>query len=452
MAERKKTCSILTWKASKKTVPLNRSIGFDSEYIYFARQWISKFNEASRTNVAEKMIYLWVTINAWASIVVPDKTRNHEDSYLIHAMAADKIFAERFDILTDNNTLFFRRIKELLDLAPVFQVLWLRNNVIEAWDPESSRKEYINYVISNQPYTIKKNKDGSESKLYHYRPECAQTHIGKNEPIPADWPHVLHIIYQIRCNLFHGGKNYSSDRDRRFVELAYKILWEMFEPEFEKLDLIDTTKEIGLSWGKLFIRSGFIFEKLNNAYDFSSENSQNISYLKEILSKLEVADQFSSKDNTFKPHLKRFSEDDWLKAIEALHTGAEWGASDMAQIELKIMDTYMAGLVRWLNYIGLSTTYSCDGHNRKAPVITFAQAEGLIMFESMLKILSAGSRFLIRQRDSHSISFSNRRTDNNRDYDRSSLLLLAEMLHRRKDDFSKLINVDDGTTNWQRGN
>jgi len=144
--------------------------------------------------------------------------------------------------------------------------------------------------------------------------------------------------------------------------------------------------------------------------------------------------------------------DDWLKAIEALHTGAEWGASDMAQIELKIMDTYMAGLVRWLNYIGLSTTYSCDGHNRKAPVITFAQAEGLIMFESMLKILSAGSRFLIRQRDSHSISFSNRRTDNNRDYDRSSLLLLAEMLHRRKDDFSKLINVDDGTTNWQRGN
>ena len=237
---KKNSCSQLTWKIGKESEDLSRSIGIDSEYVSFAQCWISKFNEASRKNVAEKMIYLWVTINAWASIVVPDKTKNHEDVYLIHAMSADAVFVERFKELMDKQTHFFTRGNELVSLAPVFQVLWLRNNNIGAWHPENPRKDYVQYVLAKKPFKISKNIDGSESKLYHYRPECAQMHIDKNEPIPVDWPHTLHIIYQIRCNLFHGGKNYSSERDRRFIEHAYMILWEMFEPEFRQLNVIST--------------------------------------------------------------------------------------------------------------------------------------------------------------------------------------------------------------------
>ena len=31
--------------------------------------------------------------------------------------------------------------------------------------------------------------------------------------------------------------------------------------------------------------------------------------------------------------------------------------------DLRIMDTYMAGLVRWINQVGISTTCSCDGRD-----------------------------------------------------------------------------------------
>ncbi len=445
------SCSELVWRGSKDKKPLNRNISIDSEYIRFAQQWILKFNEANRANVAEKMIYLWVTVNAWASIVVPDKTRNHEDAYLIHAMSADAVFVERFKELMAKQTHFSTRVNELVNLAPVFQVLWLRNKNIEAWEPENPRKGYVQKVLAKEPFKILKNKDGSESKLYHYRPECAQRHIDKNEPMPADWPHTLHIIYQIRCNLFHGGKNYSSERDRRFIELAFKIIWDMFEPEFRRLNVINTFKHSSVSWQRLFIRSGFYFEKLNNVYNFNCENKHNISYLLEIMSSLGLAEQFSNTGNAFSPETKEYNQEDWLSAIEALHAGAEGGPSDMEQIELKIMDTYMAGIVRWLNYIGLSTTYSCDGHNTQTPVIAFAQSDGSIIFENILNIICPSMKLVRRSRDSNTVSLSVRRANNHRDFDRSRLPALAEELYRNKDDLKILVNVMS-RINIQRGN
>jgi len=78
----------LTWKA-KHQQGLER-IQECSELWNFARSWIRKFLAARTDNASEKFIYLWVTINAWASMSVPDKTRNHEDAYLVHNIAADQ--------------------------------------------------------------------------------------------------------------------------------------------------------------------------------------------------------------------------------------------------------------------------------------------------------------------------------------------------------------------------
>jgi hypothetical protein len=87
------------------------------------------------------------------------------------------------------------------------------------------------------------------------------------------------------------------------------------------------------------------------------ENEQNVDYLKSIVN----LGHFGGVNNrVFKPTESHVEEDRWLRAVESCHGGAEGGAAD----ELPIMDTYMGGLVRWLNALGIETTFSCDGHRR----------------------------------------------------------------------------------------
>jgi len=65
------------------------------------------------------------------------------------------------------------------------------------------------------------------------------------------------------------------------------------------------------------------------------------------------------------PREARFDESLWLASLEKTHSGAEGGRDD----DLSIMDTYMAGLVRWHSYIGVETIYTCDGHGERSPQI-----------------------------------------------------------------------------------
>ena len=45
---------------------------------------------------------------------------------------------------------------------------------------------------------------------------------------------VLEVIYQIRCNLFHGAKDLEDERDHDLVKLAYDILTELFKKIVEE--------------------------------------------------------------------------------------------------------------------------------------------------------------------------------------------------------------------------
>ena len=93
--EIKPNCGQLTWKA-KNLESMNRQ--YDNEDLWiFVKSWIHRFAETDEENVAEKLIYLWVTVNAWASKSVPDLSRNHEDGYLVHCMAKDKNLSQRFE-------------------------------------------------------------------------------------------------------------------------------------------------------------------------------------------------------------------------------------------------------------------------------------------------------------------------------------------------------------------
>ncbi|MBN2346105.1 MAG: hypothetical protein JXO51_06910, partial [Candidatus Aminicenantes bacterium] len=61
----------------------------------------------------------------------------------------------------------------------------------------------------------------------------------------------------------------------------------------------------------------------------------------------------------------------WLRAVDSCHGSADTGSAD----DLSIMDTFMAGLVRWLNAIGIPTVLSCDGHGEKRPYFIAADEE-----------------------------------------------------------------------------
>ena len=57
------------------------------------------------------------------------------------------------------------------------------------------------------------------------------------------------------------------------------------------------------------------------------------------------------------------------------------------------MNFYMAGLVRWLDYIGIETSYSCDGHGERPPQIEVTSDVGIALW-----ILRTRSSFFQKQR------------------------------------------------------
>ena len=48
---------------------------------------------------------------------------------------------------------------------------------------------------------------------------------------------VLDVIYQIRCNLFHGQKSMIDPHDKELVELAFHILSKLFKPIIDELQV-----------------------------------------------------------------------------------------------------------------------------------------------------------------------------------------------------------------------
>ena len=120
-----------------------------------------------------------------------------------------------------------------------------------------------------------------------------------------------------------------------------------------------------LPWHRALIRTGFDLTPNNDIiFSLDGEHSDNIAYLEKLIT---VANLGTMDQNTFFPSAPTVDEYLWLNTIHHLHSGAEGGRPH----NLELMDTFMPGLVRWLNNIGLATTFSCDGHNRRAPRIQF---------------------------------------------------------------------------------
>jgi hypothetical protein len=101
------------------------------------------------------------------------------------------------------------------------------------------------------------------------------------------------------------------------------------------------------------------------------------------------------------------------------------------------MDTYMAGLVRWLDYIGIETSYSCDGHGERPPQVDVVSNVGIALW-----ILRTRSNFFQKRRGI-SIIYQHPQPGRNvspaRTTDRYRLLEVAEWLYEKRDELKDLV-------------
>lgn len=425
------TCDTLTWKA--KGQPDLNVVDSDSEMWRFVSTWIQRFrgreparntqrNPCSTSGALksefENFIYLWVSVNAWASMAVPDQSRNHEDAYLVHSMAKDAILNAHFANLLENHK-FREDVENFAALGPVFQVLWMRNHHIPAWrgiDGES-RSDFVARVFADDPFHRIPGK--TQIQVFPaFAPACAKTHLDAGESIPADWPHLLHMIYQVRCNLFHGGKTYESAADCDFVDYAFKILWRVWQ------QIVPMNVSGLLTWDRLFIRSGIRFNKSDDQLVLN-EPDGNLVFLRRVLDEVGWADRLTG--NAFSLPCEKSDEQEWLNAWERCRGGAEGGPTGFDNIELGIMDTYLSGVVRWLNGLGIKTTISCEGHGPEKPcrLATVAAHE-----QQLAQLIASCSGNQLAYRDGMIIFVDRTGRRSDRPPQKHKLLSLAESLHK----------------------
>ena len=171
---------------------------------------------AQRSDHLSAFVYLWIPFNAWAAAVVKDRNSAEKDWPLIQAVGFDGAMGSRFVGLFCRPGLFRNNVEHFGIRWPIFKVRALQELGLGSSMDYQSRDQFRKECLSK----LHNSKD--------YQPRCFISH--KCAGPPLDWPHTLAAIYQVRCNLFHGGKAFEAE-DRQFCQYAYEILKSMWLPE-----------------------------------------------------------------------------------------------------------------------------------------------------------------------------------------------------------------------------
>ena len=170
---------------------------------WFARAYRAIDCEAEQS--FEPFIFTWIAFNAWGSCV----TGQDRDKELVRRVANCPCLRGKFMNLVNDDESFRSILRSFADSWPIFKA-------------QDIRKEGYFGAISRD----------RDEVIQHYRgipdvsfePSCAFFHKENSGTIPVDWPHCLHTIYRVRCNLFHGEKSPHSEMDARIVKGAFDVL------------------------------------------------------------------------------------------------------------------------------------------------------------------------------------------------------------------------------------
>ena len=178
------------------------------------QQWLARSgSEQSSTTGSpfEAFIYLWIAFNGYASCV----TEEEQDSEMIRKLGNCGETRGRFHEAIVFNESFKKSVETFHEFWPIFKVHKLR------------RKGLIGHIHATRRAQVDAYLNECEST--DYRPDCFSYHLERDEPTPADWPHTLNAIYQVRCNLFHGEKSLTTENDRFVVNQALNVLSQFIE-------------------------------------------------------------------------------------------------------------------------------------------------------------------------------------------------------------------------------
>jgi len=151
-----------------------------------------------------------------------------------------------------------------------------------------------------------------------------------------------------------------------------------------------------IPWGRVLVRSGFNATECGHYFNFSDETEGNRTYFKKILLHAGVGGTFDDSC-CFYPASPDINEYRWLNTIEHNHGGAEGGKPGFNNIELQIMDTFMAGFTRWINFIGIASGNSCDGHGVKTPHIVLCDDSDYELLSRCLKLITPNTIHLVHK-------------------------------------------------------
>ncbi|WP_461201959.1 M20/M25/M40 family metallo-hydrolase [Anoxybacillus sp. TBDG-1] len=138
------------------------------------------------------------------------------------------------------------------------------------------------------------------------------------------------------------------------------------------------------TWNQLFIRQGFMLEeKSPNEFICANERKENVEFL---LKRLDMANvDYTFCDDVLTIVSPPISEKQWLEAVEFYERGV-WEAIGVAEPKVFELDTYMSGVIRELNRLGLRTVSCCDGHDRRRPYVSF---DGQTNMEKVMQLFHA---------------------------------------------------------------
>lgn len=151
------------------------------------------------------------------------------------------------------------------------------------------------------------------------------------------------------------------------------------------------------SWAQLFVRHGFrLVERKAGVFDCRVETEENITFLLECLRKGQIAFTYEPLLNELVMTSLPMSEGGWIQVVDFKWRGRGEGLYFRATEEapkVRELDTYISGIVRQLNRLGLYTDGSCDGHGRRPASIYMLRTEDVEVTAKVL--LAAGVKKVV---------------------------------------------------------
>jgi len=158
------------------------------EYDVFIREWLKRAERGENEPVddADRFISLWIAFNGWLKKEYGENTSDRE---MVKRAQGNKTLKEIFRKLPASDRDFMTNLNQLMEYI-----------IIDMRDPSNEQR-------------------------------------GKR--CTGDYESFLDTIYQIRCNLFHGRKNFEEDqKDKELVILALKLLRPLFKKHLENQSVI----------------------------------------------------------------------------------------------------------------------------------------------------------------------------------------------------------------------